>query len=793
MILSKKRILAFTILAFYLLSPVTTWACTSIIVGKNASATGRAMVARTVDGALNFSNKLVVIPRGFFKGGVDYLLDRNGFTFKFSHDSYKYTAAPFTTRSSINNNDMTEATSKDYGPPLDGYSMFFDESGVNEKGLIVSATNTSGFRAGTTGTGGRDPSGLWREETMAKVLLAEAASVQEALDVIDSIVSYTGSNGLGMDNSLILLADKDEAWIAEGIGGHHWVASRVPDDCFGMVANDITHKNIDLSDTKNFRGSPDYMTFAVSYDIDRYQDGEFNIALTYGNAPAANTRGTNGQYNAYRKWRGYSMFAPSLGLNVLTADDYLGKSEATSKDTGKSYTVFIKPDKPISPMDIAFMQRDRYAGLPFDYTYSPQIMNGINEVQEATTDPYFWVRPIGYLTQIQTHIFEAGTQDYPAEIGSRFWHSMAQAETSVNLPFYGNITDTHPYYKKDIIDTNDNLVTSYVDDCAYWLFAATGRLARSDRRNYAAPIKAFWRNHELKLFEDQQRVIEPELLRLYKEVSPEASAKFITDYTIAVSDRTFRAAQKIHDALVAHIAAAPNTLFAIPAELLEPTINDSVLLNPTAADMKAAGEAQSGLGLLTRDDGNVKVSANGFYPNAPKGYKSELAGVNVEVTLKPEQLTAKQTAAKLLYEFELNGIDFAAYGGLHNFVKNLKLVMSVGSDSLNLVGPGSGSLISFSDALDNGIASITMTSGGAIVALEYILADGPGDSGAYNGKLVAFDGVANGVLNGTIWTLTPTIITAVPDPCSDDGCNAGLGYVALGLFGMLIFARKRSR
>jgi hypothetical protein len=390
---------------------------------------------------------------------------------------------------------------------------------------------------------------------------------------------------------------------------------------------------------------------------------------------------------------------------------------------------------------------------------------------------------------MQTHIFEAGTPDYPAEIGSRFWHSMAQAETSVNLPFYGNITDTHPFYKRDIIDPNENLVTSYVDDCAYWLFAATGRLARGDRRNYAAPIKDFWRAHELKLFEDQEKVIEPELLRLYKEVSPAESAKFITDYTIAVSDRTFRAAAKIHDALVAHIAAAPNTLFKIPADLLEPTINETALRTPTDEDKKAADGAQgsSGHSLLTRDDGNIQVNPVSA-SDAPKidGYNFNNPGAAVSITLKPEQITAKQNSAKLLYEAKIT----ADSGKLDKLKSNLAFVMSVGGKTLKLVGPDSGALISFPDALSKGIATLTLTSDGAIVTLEYILTDASGNPGIHNNKLVVCDGDANGALNGSIWVATSKSIF---DSGEENGCDAGFGFAALGLLGILLFVRKRSK
>ena len=111
------------------------------------------------------------------------------------------------------------------------------------------------------------------------------------------------------------------------------------------------------------------------------------------------------------------------------------------------------------------------------------------------------------------------------------------------------------------------LIPFYNPNSAYLIFAHLGYLARGDRTNYGKPIKEFWRNYEMKLYEDQEKVIEPEILRLYK-IDKAASAKFATDYTIAVADRAFRAAIKIHDALVAHMAAAPNTLFAIPADLI---------------------------------------------------------------------------------------------------------------------------------------------------------------------------------------------------------------------------------
>jgi hypothetical protein len=412
-----------------------------------------------------------------------------------------------------------------------------------------------------------------------------------------------------------------------------------------------------------------------------------------------------------------------------------------------------------------------------------------------------WIRPIGHTTHRMTHVFETGTS-LPPEIGARFFLGMGPLETSVSLPFYGNITDTHPIHKRDIATANtatsgnglygSNSVPYYDPEMAFMLFAHTGYLARGDRFNYVAPIKAFWRAYELKLYDDQEKVIEPEIIRLYKEVSPAASAKFATDYTIAVSDRAFRTAIKIHDALVAHITAAPNTPFVIPAELIEPIINDSDLRTPTDEDKKAVEAARgSGYSLLTRDDGNVKVNTVSA-SSAPyvDGYEFNLPGAAVNIALKPEQVAANQKAAKMLYEVKLTNAQIDEFGGLDGLKKNLAFVMSIDGKALKIVGPDTNVLTSFPNALANDIATFTLTSDGAIVTIEYILVDGPGNSGVYNNRLVISDGVANGVLESSIWLALPEID---PGKTGSGGCDAGIGIAVLALFAMIMFEMKKRK
>ena len=78
------------------------------------------------------------------------------------------------------------------------------------------------------------------------------------------------------------VADQNEAWVIEVLGGHHWVAARVPDDAFYAQPNMLRIRQVDLSEPGKFRGSADLEQFAIS--VGRYDpaDGPFDVAWAYG-------------------------------------------------------------------------------------------------------------------------------------------------------------------------------------------------------------------------------------------------------------------------------------------------------------------------------------------------------------------------------------------------------------------------------------------------------------------------------------------------------------------------------
>jgi dipeptidase len=502
-----KRLAAVLALAFFLLTPAASWACSTIVIGRDASATGNIVFGRTEDLNPYNAKRFEVYPAGTFKKGYEWE-DLYGFRYVFSHDSYKFTGVP----------DMQ----------VNGGGRY-DAHGVNEFGVAVTATNTTPMSDGASKADPTAEAGL-REAVLTTIVLAESKTVTEAITLIGDLVESKGS----AESFAFIVASQSEAWIVEVISGHRWVASKVPDDAFAVIANDMVTVSVDLSDGKRFRGSADFQKFAEENDFAEYNsDGTLNIAGSYGKI--------NGDGNTYRRWRGYGLFAPSLEIEVKISSDIT------------PYSLFAGPDKPIEVTEVMSFQRDRYEKTKYDLSLSAQTFDNEGKERELAQP-----RPIGTAGQIETHIYEM-VRGYPASVGARFWMAMAQSEHSVYLPYYGAITDTHPYYKKEAAKYE-----TYQDDSAFWIFQNLASKARSDREKYGKPIKDYWLAYERKLFNEQAQ-IEGDLLREYQS-DPNAAAKYITDYTIAKSQAVIDKAIEISDALDKHIAERPGDLFVVPSD-----------------------------------------------------------------------------------------------------------------------------------------------------------------------------------------------------------------------------------
>ena len=199
------------------------------------------------------------------------------------------------------------------------------------------------------------------------ILLQECATVQEALDRLEQMAVAGFEAGAAGSFGL---ADPDEAWLFELLGGHHWAAQRVPDDAFLAHPNIVTIRRIDLSDTTNFRGSSDLVSFAQS--IGRYDplDGPFEVAWAYGDRDEVST-----YYDTNRLWGAFDSVAPWL--------------ELTPTMPYATRPVFVAPEEPVTRQDIQAICRYHYEGTSIDQTAGYTLMSPHNQTngRSATRPP----------------------------------------------------------------------------------------------------------------------------------------------------------------------------------------------------------------------------------------------------------------------------------------------------------------------------------------------------------------------------------------------------------------------
>ena len=181
--------------------------CTTILVGKNATYDGSTMMARTEDapaGRFNPKKHIVVKPEDQPKHYKSKLCK---FEMDLPENPMQYTAMP-------------------NAIPDEGV---WGEAGINIKNVAVSETETITSNALVLGADPLVENGI-SEEDILTITLPYINSAREGVLRLGSILKQYGTyemNGIGFQ-------DENEVWWLETIGGHHWIAKRVPDEPFLM-------------------------------------------------------------------------------------------------------------------------------------------------------------------------------------------------------------------------------------------------------------------------------------------------------------------------------------------------------------------------------------------------------------------------------------------------------------------------------------------------------------------------------------------------------------------------------
>jgi len=182
-------------------------------------------------------------------------------------------------------------------------------------------------------------------EEFVRLALQRSRTAKEAIVTMGTIIEkygYRSHNGL--DGDIFSIADPNEGWWMEVTIGGLWAAQRVPDDAIIVLANRFRIGEVDLRDSSRFLASPNLIDYAQKKGWYNPAEGPFNFERTYGTVEDARST-----YNTRREWRG----------NWLLSGQRF-REEANP--------LTVVPAKKLTPRDIMALLRDHYEGTEYDLT-----------------------------------------------------------------------------------------------------------------------------------------------------------------------------------------------------------------------------------------------------------------------------------------------------------------------------------------------------------------------------------------------------------------------------------------
>ena len=371
--------------------------CTTILVGKNASFDGSTMVARTEDapsGVFRAKKFVNVAPE---EQPRKYKSVISKVEIDLPNNPVRYTAVP----NAILDNGI------------------WGQCGANEYNVSMSATETITSNERVLGADPLVDCGIG-EEDIYTIVMPYIASAREGVTFLGNLLEKYGT----YEMNGIAFQDENEIWWLETIGGHHWMARRVPDDSYVIMPNQLGIDKFDFDDAfgakKEFMCSADLLDFVKKYHLDLSIDGDFNPRHAFGSRSDADHT-----YNTPRAWILQRYFNP-------TSNTYDGINADYRPDSDNLPWARI-PEKKITVEDIKYALSHHYQGTEYD-SYSKDI----HSVKKGT------LRPIGInrtnflgLVQIRPYM--------PDELKCLQWLAIGSCVFNAIVPFYTNINRTPGY------------------------------------------------------------------------------------------------------------------------------------------------------------------------------------------------------------------------------------------------------------------------------------------------------------------------------------------------------------
>ena len=420
--------------------------CTTILIGKKAAYDGSTLMARNEDsGAGHFTAKkfIAVNPEDQPRHYKSVL---SSFEIDLPEAPMRYTAMP---------NAL----------PHEGV---WGEAGINDCNVAMSETETLTSNSRVLGADPLVKEGIG-EEDMLTIVLPYIHSAREGVLRLGALIEQYGTyemNGIGFQ-------DVEEIWWFESIGGHHWMAKRVPDDACVVMPNQLGIDFFDFMDAygkkKAHLCAPHLLDFVKENHLDLALNApapEKNMAFD-ARAAFGSHSDSDHSYNTPRAWFMLRYLNPGAYAWEGPGADYTPESD--------DLPWCMKPQRKVTIEDVKYILSSYYQGTDFN----PYSHHG----DAAKRGMY---RPIG----INRNNFVAITQlrpDLPPEIRGVEWIAVGCNAFNAAVPFYANVRETPAY-----LACTDGTVST---ESFYWANRLIGAMADA---HYSACIAQVER-YQLKL------------------------------------------------------------------------------------------------------------------------------------------------------------------------------------------------------------------------------------------------------------------------------------------------------
>ncbi|MBR5804964.1 MAG: C69 family dipeptidase, partial [Clostridia bacterium] len=319
--------------------------------------------------------------------------------------------------------------------------------------------------------GEKDVPGGIGEEDIVLLVLPYIHSAREGVLRLASLLEKYGtyeSNGIAFN-------DCDEVWWLETIGGHHWMARKVPDDRVVINPNQFGMDAFDFGDAfgkkENHLCSDDLLEFIKNHDLDLNTEGKGNPRDIFGSR-----LDTDHIYNTPRAW----FMGRYLTPKTHTWDGENAEFGPESDDIPWS----IVPERKVSVEDVQYLLSSHYQGTDYD------------PYRNRDTGKRGMYRSIGINRTGVTSICQI-RNGVPEEIKGIEWVSFGSTTFSCFVPLYANVSKMPGYLSRVSTDVStDNL---------YWGSRLIGALADS---NYSDCFQQIQRYHSAVQVEGRRMILE---------------------------------------------------------------------------------------------------------------------------------------------------------------------------------------------------------------------------------------------------------------------------------------------